>query len=54
MRDGGTFISERRARIARIVSITASMAASSAGNDNASEYSGHALVIMKSPSCGSA
>ena len=43
--EGGTFISARRARMALMVSITASMASVSAGKSSAASYSGHREVI---------
>ena len=48
--EGGTFISERRLRMARMASIMDSMAASSALKFRASLYSGHLAMIRASPS----
>ena len=52
--EGGTFISARRARMALMVSITASMAASSAGKARSARYSGHREVLMNLSSWGRA
>ena len=41
MRDGGTFISERRVRTARITSITRCISASAAGKQSDGSYDGH-------------
>ena len=46
--EGGTFISARRARMARMASMTISIASSSAGKDMASSYTGQAVHIRKS------
>ena len=52
--EGGTFISARRARMALMGSITASMADSSAGKSSSGRYTGHWEVMMNFPSWGRA
>ena len=48
---GATFISARRPRMARMASMTISMASSSSRKFRSSRHTGQGLVMMKPPSC---
>ena len=50
--EGGTFISARRLRMARIAVISASICFSSAGKDRASLALGQSVTMMDSPTWG--
>ena len=52
LREGGTFISARRLRMARMASITRSISFSSAGKASASSYTGQGARMSASPSWG--
>ena len=54
LREGGTFISARRLRTARMTSMTRSKPASSSGKARASSYFGYGATMSASPSCGMA